>query len=170
MITNSVSSISHFIPVTFTTLPSSPWGISNTLVQVGTFLDRYQIEPSLQRATTGLSSDPEQMLIACLLSGIIGGWSGMVVISPSILTNITLNSLWGSYMKKQRFEVVWVPRDHMVQDLINQYLNKEIDYLALTTAFRKNGWSIAGLFEIIQSFEYKKELEKKIVELKNYDL
>jgi len=63
-------------------------------------------------------------------------------------------------MKKERPKVVWVPRDHVVQDLIDQYLNREIDYLALTTAFRRNGWSIAGLNEVVHHQEAERELNE----------
>jgi hypothetical protein len=57
-------------------------------------------------------------------------------------------------MKKPlELEVVWVPRDYKVQHLIDQYLNREIDYLMLTSQFRKLGWSTAGLFEVVQHQE-----------------
>jgi hypothetical protein len=61
-------------------------------------------------------------------------------------------------MKKPlELEVVWVPRDHKVQYLIDQYLSREIDYLMLTSQFRKLGWSTAGLFEVVQHQERQRQ-------------
>ena len=61
-------------------------------------------------------------------------------------------------MKKPlELEVVWVPRDYKVQHLIDQYLNRDIDYLTLTSQFRKLGWSTAGLFEVVQHQERQRQ-------------
>jgi hypothetical protein len=62
-------------------------------------------------------------------------------------------------MKKPlELEVVWVPRDYKVQHLIDQYLNRDsIDYLMLTSQFRKLGWSTAGLFEVVQHQERQRQ-------------
>jgi hypothetical protein len=58
---------------------------------------------------------------------------------------------------KKEFEAVWVPRDYKVQHLIDQYLNRDIDYLTLTSQFRKLGWSTAGLFEVVQHQERQRQ-------------
>jgi hypothetical protein len=61
-------------------------------------------------------------------------------------------------MKKDRPQVVWIARDYLVQDLINQYLEREIDYLTLLTQFRRNGWSTAGLYDVVHHQELEREL------------
>ena len=60
-------------------------------------------------------------------------------------------------LRNKHLQVVWVPRDAGVQFLLDQYLNREIDYLTLTTQFRRNGWSTAGLFEVIQYMENERK-------------
>jgi hypothetical protein len=58
---------------------------------------------------------------------------------------------------KKDLEVVWVPRDNIVQDLVDQYLGRKIDYLALNVAFRKRGWSTAGLNEVVTYMEQQRK-------------
>jgi hypothetical protein len=58
---------------------------------------------------------------------------------------------------KKDLEVVWVPRDNIVQDLVDQYLDRKIDYLALNVAFRKRDWSTAGLNEVVTYMEQQRK-------------
>ena len=58
---------------------------------------------------------------------------------------------------RKRLEVVWVPRNYLVRDLLEQYVARDIDYLALVTAFRKRGWSTAGLHDVVQQMEHERD-------------
>ncbi len=52
-------------------------------------------------------------------------------------------------------EVVMVPANQSVADLIEQYANGDLDYGQLFEAFAKRGWSTKSLYENVRHIEPK---------------
>jgi len=54
------------------------------------------------------------------------------------------------------FEIVSVPANQSVQDMVDLYAAGEIDYRELEGRFRDQGWSTLSLFENVCHIEVKK--------------